>query len=148
MNQVHGSFVRRASAGFTLIELMVVVAVVAVLGTIAVPAYGDYVSRARANAALFALLGYQMKMEQRYLESMRYGDDEECAVPLPEVEQFEFSCSLDEGGRRYTITATGVDGARGYAYSINQAGQRKTLEHPKGVPSRSCWSVKGGRCDV
>ena len=148
MSQVHGSFIRRRSAGFTLIELMVVVAVVAVLGTIALPAYGNYVSRARANAALFALLGYQMKMEQRYSDAMRYGQDEECAVALPEVEQFEFECKLDEGGQRYTVTATGIDGARGYAYSINQAGQRKTLEHPNGVPGRSCWSLKGGRCDV
>lgn len=148
MSQVHGSLSRRGRAGFTLIEMMVVVAVVAVLGTIALPAYGSYVLRARANAALFALLGYQLKMEQRYSDLMRYGQDEQCAVPLPQMEQFKFECSLDESGRRYTVTATGIDGARGYAYSINQSGQRKTLEHPNGVPSRSCWTLKGERCDV
>mgnify|MGYP002404292279 CR=1 FL=1 len=148
MIQVRVPFIRRCGAGFTLIELMVVVAVVAVLGTIAVPAYGDYMSRARASSALFALLGYQMKMEQRYTDAMRYGDDEKCAVPLPQVEQFRFDCSVDANGQRYTVTATGINTARGYAYSIDQAGRRKTLEHPKGVPGRSCWSLKGGRCDA
>ncbi|WP_280926093.1 type IV pilin protein [Caldimonas mangrovi] len=146
MNQASGSSLQGKCTGFTLIELMTVVAVVAILGTVALPAYGDYVSRARASSGLSALMVYHLKMEQRHMDTWRYGADE-CAVPVPQVENFEFSCRLDKDGQRYVATATGVDRLRGYVYTIDQAGKRKTVEHPKGAPERSCWTLKGGQCD-
>ena len=146
MEHASGSSLQGRCAGFTLMELMTVVAIVAILGTVALPAYGDYVSRARASSGLSALMVYHLKMEQRHGDTWRYGEDD-CAVPVPQVENFEFTCSLDKGGQRYTATATGVDRLRGYVYTIDQAGRRKTVAHPNGAPERSCWSLKGGQCD-
>ncbi|WP_438767038.1 pilin [Kushneria sp. TE3] len=53
--------------GFTLIELMIVVAIIGVLAAIAVPRYQDYVARAEAASGLASLRGYQTAVEERVL---------------------------------------------------------------------------------
>lgn len=48
---------KKMQKGFTLIELMIVVAIIAILAAIALPAYQDYVARAQASEALTATAG-------------------------------------------------------------------------------------------
>ena len=54
---------RRYATGFTLIELMIVIAIIAILATIALPAYQDYVTRSRIAEAVAALAAKRASVE-------------------------------------------------------------------------------------
>lgn len=64
-----------AVAGFTLIELMIVVAIVGILATIVYPSYQDYVRRANRSAAQQTMLDVSAKQEQYLTDRRSYTDD-------------------------------------------------------------------------
>lgn len=64
-----------AVAGFTLIELMIVVAVVGILATIVYPSYQDYVRRANRSAAQQTMLDVSAKQEQYLTDRRSYAAD-------------------------------------------------------------------------
>lgn len=133
--------------GFTLIELMVTVAVLGILTSIALPSYSAYVQRSRVPVALDALSTFYTRMEQRYQDVGNYAAGENCAVALPAASHFSLSCALADGGQGYTATATGDGPMAGYAYTIDEQGGRATTAHPKGTPATACWSLRGTTCD-
>ena len=57
------------SRGFTLIELMIAVAIIAILAAIAIPSYSEYVRRGRITEAISALSGMRVKMEQYFQDN-------------------------------------------------------------------------------
>ena len=62
----------RRSRGFTLIELMIVVAIIAVLASIAYPSYIKYITKTRRNAATACLSEYANYMERHYTTYLSY----------------------------------------------------------------------------
>lgn len=60
--------------GFTLVELMVVVAIVAILAAIAIPSYGRYTYRARRTEGQALLMHIANAQERYYAVHNRYGD--------------------------------------------------------------------------
>ncbi|WP_310740138.1 type IV pilin protein [Aquincola tertiaricarbonis] len=133
--------------GFTLIELMVAVAIVAILSAVALPAYNSYVQRSRVPPALDALSSYQVRMEQRFQDTGSFANNGNCAVQLPtNIANFTITCAVN-GTNGYTATATGSGSMSGYTYTVNQAGTRATTAHPKGT-NATCWSTKGTVCDT
>ncbi len=138
----------RMSRGFTLIELMIVVAIVAILTAVALPSYTWYVQRSRVPPALDALSVTYTRLEQRFQDTGSYADDTACAVTLPTAANFTISCALTDDGEGFLVTATGSGSVEGYAYTINHQGIRRTTAHPKGAPSADCWSSKGNVCDA
>ena len=132
--------------GFTLVELMVTVAVVAILAGIALPSYNAYITLSRVPTGLEALSSYAMRMEQGYQDTGNYGTSG-CRVALPAAANYTISCSVSNAGQGFTATATGAALLDGYTYSIDHNGTRRTVAHPKGAPTTDCWSIKGATCD-
>jgi type IV pilus assembly protein PilE len=136
--------------GFTLIEVMVTVAIVAILASIALPSYSTYIQRSRVPVALDSLASYFTRIEQRYQDVGNYSDGGTAcwgASTLPTMESFSVTCTLTNSGQGFTATATGSGRMNGYTYTINHLGARATTSHPNGSNS-ACWTTKGGACDT
>lgn len=65
----------RRPYGFTLIELMIVVAVIGILAAVAIPAFSSYIMRSKASEAFTVLQGIRDKEEAYFTEFKRYTDD-------------------------------------------------------------------------
>lgn len=133
--------------GFTLIELMIAVAVVGILAAVAIPSYSQYVFRSRIPEGLQALSAFGVRMEQRYQDAGNYGTGTACALGTQVVGRFTVTCQLLDAGQGFLATATGDASVRGVSFSLNHNGVRQTVSHPNGVPPTACWSTRGGQCD-
>lgn len=136
---------KRDSKGFTLIELMVTVAIIGILASIAVPNYSDYVTRGKLVEAQTALSDGRVKMEQYFQDNRVYG----CAgMPTPTLKYFALSCAVPAGGQSFTLTATGNASASGFVYTIDDGNNKSTTSVPAGWTAKNtCWITnKGGVC--
>ncbi len=68
------SFQRNYDSGFTLVELMITVAILSILAAVAIPAYSNYMNRAKQSDAIIGLKAAQMAEEQYYSENGAYCD--------------------------------------------------------------------------
>lgn len=140
---------KRIQQGFTLIEVMITVAIVGILLAVAVPAYSDYVTRGRLSEAFTALGGAQPSAEQFWANagSRSYvGFNNSTSFPSATA-NFTYALS-NATASTYTITATGIGKMNGFVYTINESGVHATTGSPSGWGTNaSCWvDHKGGAC--
>jgi type IV pilus assembly protein PilE len=133
--------------GFTLIELMIVVSIIAILASIAIPAYSDYVTRGKIAQGISELADSRIKMEQYFQDNRTYSPGINAAsIGLASGSKPYFTYALSSVGlTSYTITATGIGNISTYSYTIDQ-NNTKTSSTPWGNSS-TCWvKSKGGAC--
>ncbi|MDR2215278.1 MAG: prepilin-type N-terminal cleavage/methylation domain-containing protein [Nevskiaceae bacterium] len=133
----------RANRGFTLIEVMIVVVVVAILASIAVPSYTQHIRRAAVEDALADLSTGRVAMEQYFLDNRTYTGTVPCPVPRS-GSKFTYNCDTPaRTDTTYTITATGSGTVQGFTYTINQANVR-TTQSPWNTGTATCWIDRSG----
>jgi type IV pilus assembly protein PilE len=135
--------------GFTLIELMIAVVIVAILAAVALPSYNNYVRRGKIAEATANLSMMRVKLEQYFQDQRSYVGA--CAAgtvaPLPsgnDAKYFTYSCpvaSLTATG--FVVQADGVGDMAGFTYTIDQTNLRKTVSTGWGTcANTACWVVR------
>ena len=98
--------------GFTLIEVMITVAIVGILAAVAYPSYTDYIMRSNRNVAKGDLMEYQQWMERNYSLTNTYA-----TLPNGNAVTLPFTQSPRSGTAHYAITFSVAPTATAYTLS-------------------------------
>jgi type IV pilus assembly protein PilE len=149
------------TAGFTLIELMIVVAIIAILAAIAYPSYTAHVHASRRADCEGALLGLANAMERQFTASGTYCDagstSAGCGTGAGDTGSptiYATQCPLDSGTKTYNLTINAVTqttytlhaapigpqaGDKCGTLTLDQAGQKNMVGAAAGVTRDFCW---------
>jgi type IV pilus assembly protein PilE len=144
----------KRDSGFTLIELMIVIAVIGILMAIAIPNYSEYVTRSRITRATAALSDMRVRMEQFFQDNRVYptactaapAATEIALPPAADNPDFAFTCAL--AANTFTITATGQGKMDGFVYTVNQSNVKGTTLSAAAGKASAGWSGTGSACWV
>ena len=145
---------RRVSDGFTLIELMVVVAIIGVLGTIVIPSYYNQVQKSRRTDAKASLMLVAQQLERCFTEKNSYappGEDEDENAGCR-----DYTGGVDSNEGFYTVTATAqnasaftlqatakgaqADDTNCYHFILDNLGQKISKDNAETPnPTTNCW---------
>ncbi len=135
--------VRKAFRGITLPELLIVMVIVGILGSLAYPQYREFAARAKRTEAVAALLRIQVNQERFYLSNNTFTND---------LTKLGFSSSSDaktnSGSYSVNITAADAGNYTAVATYLNTDGEKdkcKTFTIQDGdvktsAPDTNCWT--------
>jgi len=140
---------RRQAAGFTLIEVMITVAIIAILAAIAIPSYSQYVQRARRSDAKAALLDLAAREERIFSIQNTYTNDPvaigySTAFPVQVLSSgqayYQLSIQMGTPAGGFTATATRINAQQGDAcgdYTLTSLGAQGVVNATQSAAS--CW---------
>jgi len=145
--------------GFTLIELMVTITIIAILSTIAYPAYRNYVLRGQVVSATNGLSAVAANMERYFQDNRTYAVSGTATPPCTTAQPygtFSVSCNAPSGslaatGVAYVLAAVGSGQTAGFVYTLDQTGtQGSVVASPAPgawiLTCPSSWETKAGSC--
>ena len=142
---------RNRPHGFTLIELMIAVAIVAILAMVAVPSYSAYIMRGHLAEAASGLAATRAQMERHYQDNRSYATVGAFTTPCAAdastrtYGHFVISCSGTPDATTFTLQAVGSGPVTGFTYTIDQADVRATTAAATGWNTcASKWLTKKG----
>lgn len=141
--------------GFTLIEVMITVAIVAILASVAYPSYIEYVARGHRTQLKTQMQAAQQWMERRYSERYFYGQEsgKNDAPTAFDAQTFAVSPPAGEGPARYNLSVSIDDSGDSYVITAERAGSMESdrCGNPTvnnfGVKSVVDTSLSGGAYD-
>ena len=145
---------RRSPEGFTLIEVMITVAIIGILAAIALPSYRDYILRGQLVDATNLLAAGRANMERYFQDNRTYAAvgafrppcHTDIAVANRTQGLFVLTCASD--ATTYTLTATGSGAVSAFSYTANQLDVRSTTiaaGAPWPAGTSACWVLKKGQ---
>ena len=143
---------RHGSHGFTLIELMIAVAIVAILVGVALPSYREYVVRGHLADASNGLALMRAQMERHFQDNRTYATAGTFTTPCASTDaaprtfnNFVVTCSGTPTATAFRLAATGSGPVTGFTFTINQADVRATSAAPAGWNTCTTkWLTKKG----
>jgi type IV pilus assembly protein PilE len=143
----------KTQSGFTLIELMMALVVVAILTAIALPSYTKYVIRGKVPDATSNLATKRVQMEQWFQDNRAYTGGTACNTDTTSSKNFDFSCPVLTA-TTFTLQATGKNSMAGFVYTVDQNNAKTSVITSPPAPSgwvaatpNNCWVTNvGGVC--
>lgn len=127
----------KKSRGFTLIEVMIVVIIIAILASIAFPAYQNYILRTRAQTAGSDLVALGLAIENSYQRNLTYTEGNGSAIAYAGEHDLSWSPSQADfytvtvaiTASTYTLTAAGTGTSAGCTLTLTHANARTINGH-------------------
>lgn len=115
--------VKQSSQGFTLIELMIVVAIISVIAAVAFPSYKDHVQRTRQAEMQGQMSAFATTLENYRSQNFSY-EDADTTLTAPSNDYYTVTLNVDADFRGYTLVAAAKGSQKGGgAMAINEAGE-------------------------
>jgi type IV pilus assembly protein PilE len=143
-----GCGVMKETAGFSLIELLIVTVIVAILSTLALPAYVGFIRESRRSDATIALMELAAAAERHYATNSTFSGVTPATLlgrDFSEDGHYRLAVTVSEEGQRYTASATPLDEGsqmndRCYRYLLDSVGQRGNESRSgAAISSSPCW---------